>query len=461
MGRHCPAMTTSVAGWAFPLTVKGRTIGALTLDQDTPGYFDEQDLERATILASQAAIGIENARLFLDEQQYAARLEQQVSERTRELEALYEISAAASENLEESLLLDFSLSRAMNAVGYQSRGRFISSTASPVTLYSSAALGWTRPKSLPWRRRHPLAGLLADQLNHPERPWSTLSAALVDQALCSGFRTCTVAPLRSHGRVLGTLILMSHGDQSLPLETQTLLSAIADQIGLSVESAELRRQARQTAVMAERERIARDLHDVVTQSLYSLMLFAEATRETAIAGNLDEVQSNVRSIMHTAQQTLGEMRMLLYDLRSDVLARKGLQEALTERLATVEQRAGLVTELRIDAPEALPPALEDVLYRVALESLNNTLRHAAAQTVSVRLMVEDETVILHVEDDGIGFVLDADQNGPGMGLSNMRRRVQDVGGTIAIRSEPGAGTHMEFRLPKTRAVAGRYGGGPR
>lgn len=442
-----------ILSWmGIPLTVKGQTIGIMTLDRDTVDSFDEQDMARATIVAAQAAIGIENARLFRREQEAAVRLEQEVRKRTRALEALYEISAAASQNLDTDLLLHFSLSRTLSAMGCSAGAIHVlddgTGDLSPV-----AMLGLTNDKLAYLAADMPVTRLLRRQLARSGGPWHLDAAVREEWALCSGYESCVVAPLRAHGRTMGTMLLLSHTRHQSAPDVQSLLAAIADQIGLAIESIELRRHARQAAVLAERERIARDLHDVVTQSLYSLINFAEAARETAVNGDLDEVQKNVQTVMQTAHQALGEMRMLLYDLRSDVLISKGLHQALADRLATVEQRAGLATELYVEGAELLPPALEDVLYRVALEALNNAFRHANARSVIVRLMAIDEVAVLRVTDDGVGFAVDEIDRGAGMGLSNMRRRVHEAGGALHIRSIKTQGTELEFRIPFNSTVA--------
>lgn len=444
-----------IRSWlGIPLTVKGKTIGLLTLDRDTPDSFEEQDIARATILAAQAAIGIENARLFRQEQEAALRLERDVQARTKELQALYEISAAAGDNLESQLLLDFSLSRALLAVDYDAgavhviddkRGDLNLATTMGLTATEQAALG---PSGA-------IGAWLAQQMMTSSVPWIS-STDDHQLPICAMFASCVLVPLRARGHVLGTLLLMNRTERTLSEPMQKLLVTVADQIGLVIESMQLRQQARQTAVLAERERIARDLHDVVTQSIYSLINFAEAARESAVAGDMVEVQRTAQSIMQTAQQALGEMRVLLYDLRSDVLASRGLAQALAERLTTVEQRGGLATTLAVEGVERLSPELEDVFYRVALEALNNTFRHAEATSVSVQVEVTPETAVLRVIDDGRGFDVPDGANGPGMGLSNMQRRARVVGGTLRIHSGQSQGTELEFRVPLSQPNGGRH-----
>jgi signal transduction histidine kinase len=141
------------------------------------------------------------------------------------------------------------------------------------------------------------------------------------------------------------------------------------------------------------------------------------------------------------------MRLLLFELRTETLAQLGLAEALRERLNSVEERANIATRLRVEGVGPLPLALEETFYRVALEALNNALRHAHAQRVSVTLRAAEGRLTLVVRDDGIGFRRrDAAQHG-GMGLGSMEKRIQKAGGIIRIVSRPGQGTRVEVRAP--------------
>jgi signal transduction histidine kinase len=446
-----------IRSWlGIPLIVKGRTIGLLALDHHLPEAFDDHDITRATILAAQAAVGIENARLFRHEQASAARLEREVRERTKELRALYQISAVASENLELVPLLNLSLDRVIAAALYDAGAVHLWETAEgQVSLAAARGLDDTQLAVL---APDGVAGRLLTRQFGPADEQALTAAKLREIAGCGGFESCVLLPLRSHGRTLGTLLLMNRRERPLSPAMHDLLATVADQIGLALESIALRQSARQTAVLAERERIARELHDVVLQYLYSLINFAEATRESAVAGDLAEVRRTAQSIMNTAQLALGVMRVLLYDQRSDTLANRGLTRALADRLATVEQRGGLQTDLHVTGAERLPVALEDAFYRVALEALNNTFRHADAKSVFVQVEVAGDRAVLRVVDDGCGFHVTDVGDGPGTGLSNMQRRAQDAGGALHIDSGPAQGTRIEFHAPLTPVANGLAAG---
>src|SRR5581483_10403275 len=145
------------------------------------------------------------------------------------------------------------------------------------------------------------------------------------------------------------------------------------------------------------------LHDSVTQALYGVSLYTEAAGRALADGENDAVAANLREIRETTQEALGEMRLLLFELRPPLLEERGLLGALESRLGAVEARAGLTTELRGEGAERLHPDVEQELYRLAQEALNNVLKHAQARHVSVQLDVSKDRAILEVADDGVGF----------------------------------------------------------
>ncbi len=231
-------------------------------------------------------------------------------------------------------------------------------------------------------------------------------------------------------------------------EEMALLTTIADQLGTAVESDRLRRSAENARLLEERQRLARELHDAVSQSLYSLALFADAAREMGKTGQDERVSHYLERIEQTAHQALKEMRLLIYELRPSALEHGGLRSALEHRLEAVERRAGIdVTLIASGSVAVLPGPVEYALYRIAQETLNNVLRHARATAVTVRLEVADREVELAVIDNGVGFDPQIAAGGGGMGLINIRQRAEQVGGSLVLNSTPGAGTQVIVRIP--------------
>jgi signal transduction histidine kinase len=218
------------------------------------------------------------------------------------------------------------------------------------------------------------------------------------------------------------------------------------------ENARLHERARQVAVLEERQRLARELHDSVTQALYGVSLQAEAATRALAAGDPEPATSNLREIRETTQEALGEMRLLLFELRPPLLEERGLIGALESRLRAVEARAGLVTELHGERAERLESEVEQELYRLAQEALNNVLKHAHARHVVVRLDVEHDRAILEVADDGVGFEPSL-RGGDGFGLPGMRERAERLGGTLHLESAPGAGARIRVEVPRRAEVS--------
>lgn len=229
-----------------------------------------------------------------------------------------------------------------------------------------------------------------------------------------------------------------YDEEGTPLRHVGAMIDISDRVLLS--------EAQARAALEERQRLARELHDSVTQSLYSLTLLAEASRRTAQNGEINKVVDNITRLGETAQQALKEMRLLVYELRPLALESTGLVDALQHRLDAVEKRAGVDAQLRVDLKVDIPAEMENTLYRIAQEVLNNSLKHAEASRVLVNLCNHDKDIELTIKDDGKGFDVEAAQGQGGMGLSNIRERVEALGGTWSISSGPRQGTVVLIQI---------------
>lgn len=205
-------------------------------------------------------------------------------------------------------------------------------------------------------------------------------------------------------------------------------------------------EATARATAEERRRLARDLHDAVTQSVYSLTLMSAAARRRVGQGEAQAAFDYVERLGQLARQALKEMRLLVYELRPAALQGEPLVTALQSRLEAVEQRAGVAARLRVDAEPQLPPHVQTQLFRVAEEALNNTLKHAAATAVDVTIGGDAGHVRLEIRDNGVGFARDPAATPAGMGLVSMRERVSELGGAFEVDSTPGGGTTVRVIL---------------
>jgi signal transduction histidine kinase len=255
-------------------------------------------------------------------------------------------------------------------------------------------------------------------------------------------------PLVARDRVIGMLSLDHSKPNFYEPRHAALAMAFANEAAVAIENAQLYEQAQELAAVEERQRLARELHDSVTQSLYSVTLYAEATARLLENAQGERAQEYLHTLGTTAREALREMRLLIFELRPPLLEQEGLMAALQTRLEAVEGRAGLQVQFEADEDLCLPYDFQKEIYRIAQEALNNVLKHAEANMVTVRLTRKRSLVTLEVVDDGTGFDTRQSRHG-GMGLSGMRERVALLNGRLQIDSAPGEGTRVQIKVPCT------------
>jgi PAS domain S-box-containing protein len=369
-------------------------------------------------------------------------LEQRVTDRTRELSVLYRVTAIASESFDLPAGLARSLDEILSAV---------ESDAGAIHLLQDGS------ETLRLAAQHGLEPDLRAELEETPVRASLPGLAIMRREPVvvqnpTGYGGGSAAsylgvPIRAGGNVLGVLSIYGGHEHRLTAEEIALLGSAADHIGVAVENARLRRRAEHAAAMEERERLAQDLHDSVTQSLYSLTLFTKVAVELARRGDLERLESNLMDATESARQALKEMRLLVHQLRPTVLRQEGLVGALRQRLEAVEKRSGVDGRLQVEGTGEVPEAVEMGLYLIGLEALNNALKHAKASLVTVQLCFAPEAVRLEVSDDGCGFDADRAHHCGGMGLAHMAERAARLGGSLEIVTSPGAGSRIEVVVP--------------
>jgi signal transduction histidine kinase len=224
-----------------------------------------------------------------------------------------------------------------------------------------------------------------------------------------------------------------------------LLTAFAQRAGLAIETARLYEREEQIAVMQERNHLARDLHDSVSQSLYSVSLFAEVAAQQLKAGEIGKTGQNIQDLKAMALNALAEMRLLIYELRPSAFAEEGLVAAIQNRLDAVEARLGLQTSFLVSGEITLPLQVEEGFYRISQEALNNIIKHARARSVTISLAQDSEATRLEVVDDGVGFdPVQACEAGC-LGLRGMQERAKEIGAEFEIVSRPGSGSQVIVR----------------
>jgi PAS domain S-box-containing protein len=255
-----------------------------------------------------------------------------------------------------------------------------------------------------------------------------------------------VVPLRVETKVIGVINILDKPGE-VTQEDERIIDLFADQAAIIIEHIRLQNQAEQLAVLEERQRLARELHDSVTQALYSVTLYADAARMAFSAKKWRALETNLQEVRNMAREAMYDMRLLVFELRPFMLETEGLVSVLRARLAAVEDRTGLKTEVLVEGERRLPIAIEEELYRIAQEGLNNVVKHAAAKHVRIHIKYDESSVSLEMIDDGLGFDMNtADQSG-GFGLQGIKERVQRLRGRQEIESAPMKGTSLKVKVP--------------
>jgi signal transduction histidine kinase len=260
-------------------------------------------------------------------------------------------------------------------------------------------------------------------------------------------------PLRVKDELYGGLMLYYVEPRKFSPEEIELAVMFGDQAVLAIENARLRTRAERTAVAAERNRIARDLHDSVTQTLFSATLIAEVLPKL-VQRNGKEGMRRLEELRQLTRGALAEMRTLLLELRPATLMEVSIDELLRQLVEAARGRARIPIAMELEASVPLPPDVKIAFYYIAQEALNNVAKHARASAVQVTLKSDEAGAALRVHDDGLGF--DVTQVTPEhLGLAIMRERTESIGGELLIRSAPGGGTEISVRWqPQQTAGAG-------
>ncbi|HEX8991546.1 MAG TPA: cache domain-containing protein [Anaerolineales bacterium] len=369
-----------------------------------------------------------------------SQLEQRVDARTKELAALNAIAAVASHSLNLEEILGDSLGKTLEVLGME-MGAAYSLEGSTLMLVAHRNV-WD--EYIRRTSRRPLRGSVVEAAAIVRAPlvWPTekfpetslkplLEEHGVAQVLC--------VPLTAKHELVGALTMGTRQARTISSEELSLLAAIGQQIGVAVENAYLYKQAEETATAAERTRLARELHDAVTQTLFSASLIAEVLPDLW-AVNETEARARLEELRQLTRGALAEMRTLLVELRPNALLQTSLADLVKQLSESLLARARLPIEVSIEGQRKLPPEVQVAFYRITQEALNNVVKHSKATQAVVSLRLQ-ETVRLAVADDGRGF--DPEHVAPDrLGLRIMRERAEVIGARLSITSESGAGTQI-------------------
>jgi PAS domain S-box-containing protein len=271
-------------------------------------------------------------------------------------------------------------------------------------------------------------------------------------ALFSRFGAVLAVPLMVKDEIYGAIALYYRQPHEFTREETELAVALGDQAALAIENARLHTQAERMAVAAERSRLARDLHDAVTQTLFSTCLIADVLPRLW-ERDQKEARRRLEELRQLTRGALAEMRALLLELRPTALAEVELGELLRLLAEAISSRARVPISVTVDGQCVLPPDVQVAMYRIAQEALNNVAHHANASQVAVWLCCRADAIELRISDDGRGF--DPSSVAPGhLGLSIMRERAETLGAALRIISQPGAGAQVAIIWPQGGGVDG-------
>ncbi|HSG44949.1 MAG TPA: GAF domain-containing sensor histidine kinase, partial [Anaerolineales bacterium] len=257
-----------------------------------------------------------------------------------------------------------------------------------------------------------------------------------------GIHSHLCVPLKIKGKVIGVMSAASDRIDAFDQSDKDILQTLANQVSIAIENARLYERARQLAVLEERQRLGRELHDSVTQSLYGISLYAQAATGNMNTGQMEQARQYLDDIQSTAQESLADMRLLIYELRPPILEKEGLTSALQSRLTSVESRANIKSNIKSNLTSRLPLEMEDGLFQIAREALNNTIKHANASKILLDIKKESDKVSMVISDDGIGFEPKTAHQDGCLGLVSMKERAQSHGWVLLVESSPGNGTKI-------------------
>jgi PAS domain S-box-containing protein len=461
---------------------QGKLLGHLAVLNEEPLACSAQSVAIIEIFAARAGAELERKRaaeaLWHDEgalsqlnhqlESYNRDLARQVAERTHELEQrrqvaerLRDLLTILNSNRPLDEMLDYILGIATQLLQSPSGAIYaLQNDSKMLTIQAMRGL----PTAYATAPRIALEQSVLDQAVLKRQPviLSNLVSSVVDQEnrlgqgqpaiLPAHYRTLLTVPLLRQGeagmpdKVYGGIALYYTEQRAFTDEEIALVVAFATQAALAIENAQLRQRVEQAAIIAERSRLARELHDSVTQSLYSMTLLTEGWRRLAVADQLECVADHLAELGELSRQSLKELRLLVHELLPPALEKEGLLGALHQRLAAVEQRAGVDARLIATDLIDLPPVVEATLYRIAQEALNNALKYAAATKITVTLRSEAMYIMLEIADNGQGFDPAAVIGGGGYGLISMRERAEKVGGILMLTTAPGSGVCIQVRI---------------
>ena len=421
-----------------PIAIRGKVFGNLYLTEKENGEgFNEGDEDAVTRLAAQAAVAVENARLYE---------EAQIGQ--RRLAAVNEVARSILEGHDIDDVLSLIASRARELVGARvatvvtprrGAGDLIVRVAEGEQAEDLGGMTFAADSSVSDDvMRAGTALVLADASVDPRVSQPFVRAGKIGPAL--------FAPMTVGDRSFGTLALGNRsGERQFTDEDLALLEAFAAQAAVALEHARIQEELQRLALVEDRERIAKELHDDIVQSL-----FAEGMALQASLSMLDDpnaMELRITTSVERIDRVIRDLRNYIFALRPGAAADRALARSLADVATNFAEASGVEIDVTVDdrASSTLAGKTANIL-QAAREAISNAVRHSGGDRVRVSLSCSTDMAVLEVSDSGKGFDL-ADAKGRGNGLTNLQERANDLEGELDIESEPGRGTWVRLRIP--------------
>lgn len=426
-----------------PLRSKDRLLGDLTILGKPGGRYTEAEANLLSTVAQQVGVAVENASLF-----------RETATRRREVETLYRLGTQITVLSDVNRVLDLVVASARELLGADAsllslldENRRWLTVRAATGLREQALVGADVPVG------HGVAGhvlltgqalVVGDYLTD-----TRITHELDDIIRQEGLQTHVAVPIAARGKTIGCLIVAYRRIRPAADDDVHLLSRLANQAAIAIENARLYEQVQSLAILEERDRLGREMHDSLGQSLGLLNLKAKLIEELIASGRTEDAQEELAQVRQTIREAYDEVRHAILGLRTSG-TREDLEVALRVQIARFREQTKLPVAFEIHGTIPQVPALAAAqITRIVQEALTNVRKHARAASVTVSLSGEDGRLVTRIVDDGCGFDLTTvhTDSGARFGLETMRERAESIGGSFDVKSAPGQGTTVALSVP--------------